>query len=453
MIMEEIEGLMQNTPGWNALVEDNPLLKIPNSRGNSAYIQWLRKTETDVAIIISDKIVKRKLLTCANHLEKYNESLDINRNIRSKDALMYLEEFRKALESKRQGFDDTDRHLVRLFDEKRNRLQQISNDPANRNPLIMKLGAVLKKAFTPLVGTGAKRGILFAKTRSFAVALKTCIEDTDDLKFLRPGILTGTGKTGVSDIQMTQRQQIDLLSRFREGNHKLIVATSIAQEGLDVASCNVVVRYNHTTDIVGRIQTKGRNRAKDGVYYLVVDEDLKLRDTDMRIRIGEETMMKATKKIKKQLDERQQQTLEKILQLQKKDHQNREMKRKKDESNKQKRVQERVTLSCLKCGQFACYSDDLRCIKNQHHVVVDESFTSRFETKFKTPIPLNDGITMKNMIVCKGCQRDWGTLATYDDKELPLLHTKGLLLEDAGGKRRKLKKWKDAWFQIEEYDL
>ena len=57
---------------------------------------------------------------------------------------------------------------------------------------------------------------------------------------------------------MTKTQQVDLVERFREGDHMMIIATAVAQEGLDVSPCNVVIRYNHVTSIVGRVQTKGK---------------------------------------------------------------------------------------------------------------------------------------------------------------------------------------------------
>ena len=57
---------------------------------------------------------------------------------------------------------------------------------------------------------------------------------------------------------MTKVQQVDLVERFREGDHRMIIATSVAQEGLDVSPCNVVIRYNHVTNIVGRVQTRGK---------------------------------------------------------------------------------------------------------------------------------------------------------------------------------------------------
>ena len=56
---------------------------------------------------------------------------------------------------------------------------------------------------------------------------------------------------------MTQHQQIDLLELFRTGGHKLIVATSVAQEGLDIQACNVVVRYNYISSVVAHVQARG----------------------------------------------------------------------------------------------------------------------------------------------------------------------------------------------------
>ena len=42
---------------------------------------------------------------------------------------------------------------------------------------------------------------------------------------------------------ITQRQQDELVSEFRSGAKKVLVSTSVAEEGVDVETCNLIVRY------------------------------------------------------------------------------------------------------------------------------------------------------------------------------------------------------------------
>ena len=58
-------------------------------------------------------------------------------------------------------------------------------------------------------------------------------------------------------IGITNSQQEQVLQDFKDGLHKILVATSVAEEGLDIQACNIIIRYNYTTNEVGRVQTKG----------------------------------------------------------------------------------------------------------------------------------------------------------------------------------------------------
>lgn len=51
----------------------------------------------------------------------------------------------------------------------------------------------------------------------------------------------------------------------------LLVATDVAQEGLNMPRCNFVVRYNFVSNEIGSVQSKGRARAPDSECYLIVE--------------------------------------------------------------------------------------------------------------------------------------------------------------------------------------
>jgi ERCC4-related helicase len=57
---------------------------------------------------------------------------------------------------------------------------------------------------------------------------------------------------------MTKAEQVDALEYFRNGHHKLIIATSVAEEGLDISKCNLVIRYDHVTNEIAMVQSRGK---------------------------------------------------------------------------------------------------------------------------------------------------------------------------------------------------
>ena len=56
---------------------------------------------------------------------------------------------------------------------------------------------------------------------------------------------------------MTSKNQQDVVKHFKKGVCRLLIATSVAEEGLDIKACNCVFRYNYTTNEIGRVQSKG----------------------------------------------------------------------------------------------------------------------------------------------------------------------------------------------------
>jgi endoribonuclease Dicer len=59
---------------------------------------------------------------------------------------------------------------------------------------------------------------------------------------------------------------------MRECN--LLVGTSVLEEGIDIPKCNLVIHFNVPQVYRSYVQSKGRARAQDAYYVLMVEEDI-----------------------------------------------------------------------------------------------------------------------------------------------------------------------------------
>src|SRR5665647_1036469 len=70
---------------------------------------------------------------------------------------------------------------------------------------------------------------------------------------------------------LTQKKQIAILSRFREGEFRVLIATSVGEEGLDVPSTDLVIFYEAVPSEIRSIQRKGRTgRSRAGRVIVLV---------------------------------------------------------------------------------------------------------------------------------------------------------------------------------------
>ena len=60
------------------------------------------------------------------------------------------------------------------------------------------------------------------------------------------------------DKGLTQKQQGEILDKFRAGEYNVLVATSVAEEGLDIPSTDLVLFYEPIPSEIRSIQRKGR---------------------------------------------------------------------------------------------------------------------------------------------------------------------------------------------------
>eukprot|EP00897_Mesotaenium_endlicherianum_P007617 jgi/Mesen1/6884/ME000353S05912 len=144
-----------------------------------------------------------------------------------------------------------------------------------------------------IAGKGKQiRVIVFVQKRGIAHSLRKVLEEIPEMAKLNPGELVGhSGFDGMS----WQAEQRPMLDRFRSGLVKLLVATSVLEEGLDVPACNAVIRFDCATHITSLVQSRGRARERGSKFITFMDADeLKLRE---RLLLEEYNMQQAVEEM------------------------------------------------------------------------------------------------------------------------------------------------------------
>ena len=91
---------------------------------------------------------------------------------------------------------------------------------------------------------------------------------------------TITGHTWEAGHGTTQAEQEEVMESFRKDECNLLVPTSVAEEGLDVPACNLVIWFQHVSNETARIQAQGQARAaeSDGLTILLSDSKYPYKD-------------------------------------------------------------------------------------------------------------------------------------------------------------------------------
>ncbi|GFR13484.1 endoribonuclease Dicer [Trichonephila clavata] len=94
----------------------------------------------------------------------------------------------------------------------------------------------------------------------------------NELEFLEPEFVVGHGTMGISETSMSEKLQQKKLKNFREKKNNVLVATQVLEEGMDITQCNLVVRFDLPGDFRSYVQSKGRARAKNSIYVMLLEQ-------------------------------------------------------------------------------------------------------------------------------------------------------------------------------------
>ena len=132
--------------------------------------------------------------------------------------------------------------------------------------LLPKFEKTFELVSTQLEEYPESRIIIFANYRDTVMALCDYLvkRGIDARKFI--------GQASKDSVKgLTQKKQIETLGEFRDGVFKVLIATSVGEEGLDVPSTDLVIFYESVPSEVRSIQRKGRTgRHGSGTIYVLI---------------------------------------------------------------------------------------------------------------------------------------------------------------------------------------
>jgi ERCC4-related helicase len=132
-----------------------------------------------------------------------------------------------------------------------------------------KLAVAVTRVRQELLARPEARAIVFSQYRDTVdrlVAEFAALHDPG----VRAARFVGQAAHG-DDPGLSQKEQVAILDRFRRGELNCLVATSVAEEGLDIPATDLVVFYEPIPDVIRTIQRRGRTgRARAGRAIVLV---------------------------------------------------------------------------------------------------------------------------------------------------------------------------------------
>lgn len=141
------------------------------------------------------------------------------------------------------------------------RIGKVMADLAETKAEHPKLSAVLEILHEQIEAKPDSRIMVFTNYRDTASALLEFLKQDQVIKAVR---FVGQASRQ-DDSGLTQKKQAEILQKFRSGEHNVLIATSVGEEGIDIPSTDLVLFYEPVPSEIRSIQRKGRTgRARAG---------------------------------------------------------------------------------------------------------------------------------------------------------------------------------------------
>ncbi len=202
--------------------------------------------------------------------------------------------FEKMRDEAKQG--KPSKATLRILDDDHvNEAYHIARFDESENP---KLGRTTTLVQEQLRNDPDSRILIFANYRSTGESIADTLAQLDGVQ---PVVFVGQGKRGGSK-GLTQKQQQETVQAFRDGVHNVLVATSVAEEGLDIPQTDLVVFYEPIPSEIRAIQRRGRTgRHREGRVVVLMTKGTQDEAAHWVARRKEQEMVESLQELRRTL--------------------------------------------------------------------------------------------------------------------------------------------------------
>ncbi|MBN2487808.1 MAG: DEAD/DEAH box helicase family protein [Methanosarcinaceae archaeon] len=151
-------------------------------------------------------------------------------------------------------------------------MKQVSHRVKEYDAEHPKLALAMKIVGEQLEQKPDSRVIVFANYRDAAEMITNALSEVDGIQPIR---FVGQSSK-YKDKGLTQKQQVNIIEEFKDGKYNVLVATSVAEEGLDIPATDLVLFYEPIPSEIRSIQRKGRTgRKHEGRVVVLITKGTK----------------------------------------------------------------------------------------------------------------------------------------------------------------------------------
>ncbi|MBE3043365.1 hypothetical protein IMZ48_12505 [Candidatus Bathyarchaeota archaeon] len=119
---------------------------------------------------------------------------------------------------------------------------------------------------------GEHKCIVFVEKRYTAMLLAEVFKQLQSLPYLKPAYVVGE-RADQGPVTMSYREAVLTIHRFRKGETNCLFASPVAEEGIDIPDCDIVIRFDLCNSMIQYIQSRGRARHEKSKFIILYEKD------------------------------------------------------------------------------------------------------------------------------------------------------------------------------------